>query len=1140
MKNILKFVLFIAAAALFAVNASGQVTSAGIAGKVGQNGEPVPGAPVIAVHTPSGTQFYAVTDLDGEYRINDVIAGGPYTITVEMLGFHKTVIKDVETLLAQTIVVDVNLEEESLSLSEAVVEAIAPDSGASVRRGGTGTTVRAKTISTIPTVGRSLNDVMRLTPQAVGTTAGIAIGGANYRGSAVTVDGAAFNNAFGIGGNLPGGGNPISLDVIDQVSVSVTPFDVRQSGFQGGTINAVTKSGTNRFSASVYNYYTSDKVRGARIGDADVTTTGALKNTTGFTLGGPIVKNKLFFFVNAEYSIDNVPGSQYVARSDASQSWGTGTNVNRPTASQMDAISSFLTDKLGYNPGRYQGYSLETPDYKLLARLDWNINENNRLNFRFSHTHVYGSNSASSSMSPIGGTNSSFAGGTVSFNRYSAGRQSQYAMLFESANYYKEYNFTSAAAELNSRFSDGKGSNVLRLTLSHQREPRSYVGGDFPTVDILSNEEVSGSDKYASYTTFGPDPFSYGNLCEVRTITVTDEFSYVAGRHNILAGAQFESNLIRNGYMQGGAGWYIYKSWDDFVADVTDASASPVAFMITHANLDNPAEQAFPTMRYSQFSIYAQDEVRFSDYFKATFGLRFEMPSLNIPTDNYNKDFARIAAENPASSFAGLSTDNIPALGSSYIEGIWTNGVHMNISPRVGFDWDILKDRTLVLRGGTGLYTGRIPNVWLVSAVLNANCLQYQYIANDKTGLDVVHFSSDRSEIISSIWNGSFKKQDLAAPTSATFLAEDFKMPTSWKSSLGLDARLPFGIKATLEGVYSRNLSEVCVTSLGYAKTGSVKLPGEPESRSVWTSEGIKNSSNATIGGYLIHNVSDNSLRGYYYSLTAQLSKSFPFGLDVSAAYTRSDSRGVNDGGGDQVYEIANSTLTKNGCNEPELGYSSFVSPNRVIANVSYTIDEGPVTATRIGLVYEGCNFAAQGVSDAGVNAYTRTSYLINNQGGANSVSQLIYIPTDSEVDQMPFGTLSSGAWIADDGSMRQAYKDFLASDPYTRKHRGEYSVRGCVVAPWLNRLNLHVAQDFFFNVAGRRQTLEVGVDIENLGNLLNSEWGVYKQLSSNTVLTYQADNTGEKRYTFTAPKWNTYNNLASTWQMLLSARWFF
>ena len=927
----------------------------------------------------------------------------------------------------------------------------------------------------------------RTTPQASATTNGLAIGGGNYRSSYVTVDGASFNNAFGIGSNLPAGGAPISLDALEQMSVNITPFDVRHSGFTGGAINAVTKSGSNEWHASVYNYYNSDKLKGSKVGDADVKVSESLNNTTGFTVGGPIIKNKLFFFANFEYAADVTPGSSYRVRDNENQEWGGKTNYVRPTRAFMEEVKAYLAKEYGYDPGRYEGYSLSTPDWKLMARLDWNINDNHKFNVRYSQTMNKYSSSPSSSVNPINPN---------PYNRNTYGRTSKYAQFFESSRYFQEQNFMSLAAELNSRFGNN-ASNVFRVTWSHQYEPRSFVGDLFPTVDILG-EKVNGEKTVI--TSFGPDPFTYGNLRDVQTVVATDEFTYNIGINNIVAGLQFEWDDTKNGYMQGGAGYYVYDSWEDF-----KAKGTPVAFAITHANRDD-LQQVYPSFQYMQASAYLQDELTFSDYFKLTAGIRFEMPFYPEIAGNFNKEFAEKAAT--STSFKGLSTADMPK-------------ARLNVSPRIGFNWDVLKDRNLIVRGGTGIYTGRIPFVWIVSAAGNSNCLQAQYIDTDGTNPKTPSFHTNINDILEDLYGGTFKAQDGAAPASTTIMDKELQMPTTWKSSLAIEGRLPGGIKATLEGIYNKDLTAVYVHKLGQVQNeAGVKLPGEPQARASWKSENIKNSQGSKITPYYITNT---DAKGHYYSLTAMLQKDFNFGLSMMAAYTYSASKSAAEGIGDQVSSAYNTmTYSSMGSNIAELGHSAYVSPNRLIANVSYRIDEGNFGATTLGLFYEGYNHCY-----IGSYSYTRYSYTMNNVTGDGGANNLVYIPTDKEVEAMPF---------ADDVN-KAAFKTFLNSDKYLSSHRGQYSERGGVVAPWQHRFNFKVAQDFNFNVAKKKNTIQVALDINNLGNLLNSDWGTIQQMSSDQILKWDS---ATSTYTFTQPTWNKLTTLSSTWEMLLSLRWFF
>lgn len=1095
MKQSIKYLVAGFAAMLLSVVAFAQVTTSSISGRVADSEGPVVGAAVVATYVPTGSNYYTITDKNGSYRINAVTAGGPYVVRVEMLGYRTVEFTGVYAPLGETLTLDADLQVEALGLDAAVFTADGTDSGMNINRAGAGTSVSERTMTALPTVSRSMNDVMKLTPQASSTTNGMAVGGGNYRSSYVTVDGAAFNNAFGIGSNLPAGGAPISLDALEQMSINITPFDVRHSGFTGGAINAVTKSGSNEWHASVYNYYNSDKLKGKMVDGKKVSVSESLNNTTGFTVGGPIVKNKLFFFVNFEYAMDVLPGSSYMVRENESQEWGNGTSYVRPTQAFMEEVKSYLKSEYGYDPGRYQGYSLSTPDWKLMARLDWNIDDNTKLNIRYSHTMNKYSSNPSSSISPLSSS---------VYNRNTYGRTSLYAQYFESSRYFQEQNFMSLAAELNSRVGD-HGNNIFRVTWSHQNEPRSFVGDLFPTVDILqSYTDEKGNTNKAVLTSFGPDPFTYGNLRDVQTVVVTDEFTYSKGINNLVVGLQMEWNDTKNGYMQGGAGYYVYNSWDDF-----KNGAQPAAFAITHANRDD-LQQVFPSFNYLQASAYVQDELNLSDNFKLTAGIRFEMPVYPTIADNDNREFRKLAVR--GTSIYGMSTADMPK-------------ATLNVSPRIGFNWDVLKNRNLVVRGGTGIYTGRIPFVWIVSAAGNSNCLQAQFI--DSKGTSAPAFAPSIGGILDNLYGGAFKAGNLAAPQSTTIMDKNLKMPTTWKSSLAVEGRLPGGIKATLEGIYNKDLTAVYVHKLGQKEVeGGVRLPGEPYARPSWTSEKIKNSQGKDVQPYYITNT---NAKGHYYSVTAMLQKDFNFGLSMMAAYTRSGSMSAAEGIGDQVSSAYNTmTYSSMGSNVAELGHSAYVSPNRLIANISYRIKEGNFGATTLGLFYEGYNHCY-----VGNYSYTRYSYTIGTRSGdyVNPVTNdggalnLMYIPTDADLTEMPFA----------DAANKEAFVNFIENDKYLSSHRGEYSERGGVVAPWQHRFNFKVAQDFDFRVAKKKNTIQVALDVNNVGNLLNSEWGTYKKLSSDNILEWDGTN-----YKFIEPKWSKVTTVASTWEMLLSVRWFF
>jgi len=1082
------------------LTAMAQVTTSGISGKVTSNGEEIIGATIVAKHVPSGSVYRSVTNVNGRYSMSGMRSGGPYEVEVSYIGYQTKKFTDLKLMLGQNTVLDVWLEETTRELQEVQVLSTRGKNNMRTDRAGAVTSVGADEMVFIPTVSRSMNDIMKMTPQGGNTVGGFAVGGGNYRQSYVTVDGAAFNNAFGIGSNLPASGSPISLDALDQITVSVTPFDVRQSGFTGGAINATTKSGTNEFKGSAYIYNTNVHLRGNKVSDYDeIPREQSYTTTYGATIGGPIIKDKLFFFVNGEYE-DNVSAGPTRYTSPDGIEFGATTIYNRPTAAQMDEISSYLQSTYGYNPGRYQGYSLKTPAYRILARVDWNINENHKMNVRFSNTRSKNSNNPSSSTSPLT-TSKIYPGGN--------GRGTYYALPFESARYYQEQNFTSIAGELNSKF--GIVNNALRLTYSYQDEPRSVEGGTFPTVDILDAGSV--------LTTFGPDPFTAGNLRQVKTFVATDEATWTMGIHNFLAGVQFETNDAVNGFMQGGNGYYVFSSWNDFVT-----GAKPAAYGITTSRaLDGSQFEA--KMKYNQFSFYLQDQVNISDKFRLTGGLRFELPIYPELKDNYNAPFAAL-------KFAGdkqYSTDQLP-------------DAKLTVSPRIGFNWDVLGNQKVVVRGGTGYFVGRLPFVWLVSAVGNSNVGQLQYYYNDVTSAPAggqPNFDPTVAGQLAQI-SSVIDPTTVLAPQSPTIIDKDLKLNAVWKTSLAVDLKLPYDIDFSLEGIYSREFNPAVITNENYVFDKEVAISPN-DTRRLYKK--VNNSNNA----YLITNAGN---KAYYYSISAQLSKKFDFGLDLSASYTYSKSWAYSEGQGDQVTSAYNNRrFSVNGMNDLELGYGTYVAPHRLLISASYRKEYAKNFASSIGLVYEGMNMAYF-KSGSYTNNGTRYSYTMTSCiAGDGGSSSLIYIPASrEELDSWNFianGTVDGAPYTAD--MQRDDFWAYIQQDDYLSNHKGEYAERGGAIAPWHHQLDFKFNQDFYIKVGKYRNTLQFGVDIKNLPNLLNSSWGLYKYANRTDLLKCTIDNTGNASYQYQldgkkrlTSTYTSYNDMASTYSIQFSLRYIF
>ena len=1050
--------------------AMAQITTSGISGKVTANGEDIIGATIKAVHQPSGTVYRAVTNIDGRYSIQGMRPGGPYVLEVSYVGYKTKEVKNFNLSLGQNTILNESLSENAEMLQDVVVTADRNNNMRTDRAGAT-TSINADQIEAVPTVSRSMNDLLKLTPQGANVGSGFSVGGGNYRQSYVTVDGAAFNNAFGIGGNLPGNGSPISLDALDQISVSSSPYDVRLSGFTGGAISAVTKSGTNQFKGTAYMYTTNSHLRGNKVSDYELNRLQSHSTTWGASFGGPIIKDKLFFFANGEYQNNISAGPSGTARVNASDEWSPSSGtVHRPLQSDMDNMLSFLSKNYGYNPGRYQGYSLDTPSYKFLARIDWNINENNKLNIRFSKSHDKDSSAPSSSTTPFKDSVIYPGGEDATGGKSQSGRTANAGLYFESARYYQEKNFTSFAAEWNSKW--GGVSNVLRATYSYQDEPRTYVGGMFPTVDILKNGSY--------YMGFGPDPFTEGNLRQVKTFVATDEATWSMGIQNFTAGLQFETNKATNGFGAASAGYYVFESMDDFMN-----GKAPRSYGVTFP-MDGSG-QFLATMKYNQFSAYVQDQVNFSDRFRLTAGLRFELPIYPELENNYNKAFAAMKWKNDAGVESQYSTDQLP-------------DAPLTVSPRVGFNWDILGNHKLVLRGGTGYFIGRLPFVWLVSAVGNAGCGQYTYYYNtpsDKGAtykMDKFYASRDEQVKVLQQQGLAVNREDAAAPSTPTIIDKDLKMNATWKTSLALDAKLPYDIDFSLEGIYSREFNPATVINLDRYWDGKSYTELAPGDKRKWYSR------NSSINPYMITNAGH---KAYYYSITASLAKKFAFGLNLSASYTYSKAKSYGDGVGDQVSSAYyNNRYSVNGNNDMELGYGTYVAPNRLLISASYKKDYGKNFGSEVGLIYEGMNMGYADGYSCTRYTYQLTGNVVNDYGS----NGLVYIPASREaLDKWNFK--DNGKYTAE--QQKDDFWAYINQDDYLKNHKGEYAERGGAVMPWHHQLDFKFNQNFYLNVAGQKNTLQFGVDIKNLANLLNNSWGLYKTVNNTKLLKYTAGKDG-------------------------------
>lgn len=1030
-----------------------QVTTSGMSGLIMAGGETAVGATVQAVYEPSGTTYGTITNADGRFNLQGMRNGGPYRVTISYVGFQSAVYKDITLQLGETYELKANLHESSEVLDEVVV--VASDSKFSTKKTGASTNISQEQMLAIPTVNRSVEDLARVSPYA----SGMGFAGGDGRQTNFTVDGANFNNNFGLNDGLPGGGNPISMDAIDEIQVVVAPFDVRQSNFIGGGINAVTKSGTNTFKGSAYTYQYNENMRGNRIeGESLGERATDAKHIYGATFGGPLIKNKLFFFANVEY--EKIPGTLTNWRANNGQynaSTDKQNNISRVPASDLQKVSDFLRTQYGYDTGSFTDFPADENNLKLLGRIDWNIMEGHRLSVRYNYTKNR------SWFLPSG--NSSDTG----YRLRGMDRVSEYSMSYANSCYAQDNKVSSVSADLNSRFSDNI-SNQLLLTYTNIQDIRDSESSPFPFIDIMAGVNSDGNQILEPYISAGYELFTHNNAVNNKIFNVLDNFTYYAGNHKITSGISFEHQLANNSYMRNGTGYYRYRSLDDFLS-----GAAPEAFALAYGynGETNPnAEVAF-----NQIGLYAQDEWNLTDHFTLSYGLRldnlhFDNSSLMRNNAIYNYDFE----------------------GRHIDTGSWPAS-RWQVSPRLGFIWDILGDNRLKVRGGTGLFAGRLPLVFFTNMPTNSGMIQnlvristtYNSDGTVKSRderLDLLkgRMLTDVNEMITKLGlPATITPEEGVAPSSIAGVDPDFKMPQVWKSSIAVDYQLPttFPFSVTGEFMFTKNLQAVKLTNYN--------IQSDP---SGW--ERFNGADNRLIypeNFNLYPELSDacvltNTSKGYGWTGNITLTAEPAKGLQTMLAYTHTESKEISGMPGNNASSAWSGLYTVNGPNFTGLQRSQYVVPDRVIASVSYTLPYAREhMATHLSLFYQG------------YSPYGNSFCYTNDMNGDGIGNDLIYIPKDDSEIQFK------------DEADRAAFWNFVNQDKYLKHHKGEYAEAYAARAPWVHRFDFRIAQDFSVKAGKTRNTLQISLDFLNIGNLFNSSWGVTKtnKISNNgRILTYE------------------------------------
>ncbi len=1053
---------------LFPFVMKAQVTTSSIVGTVkSTDGQPLVGASIKATHIPSGSVYTSVSQEDGRFAISNMRVGGPYTVEVSYIGYKTGVTNDLTLELGSPLKLDVALEPNTQTLTEVTVSA--QNGIINPNHMGPATHISQQQLQNLPTINRNLDDYTRLVPQAQprksstdGSTMGVSFAGASNRYNQFSIDGANATDVFGLAASGTNGGqaalNPIPFDAIEQVQVVLSPYDVTLSGFTGGGVNAVTRSGTNKFHGSIYGFNQNQGLVGKSPNDGSKY--GNFKdNTFGARLGGPIIKNKLFFFVNYEHEgrtspVDNLPGSA----------------TSKVSTSALDSLSAFLKDKSQhpgwtYNPGAYNGFDKEKKSNAFFARLDWNINDKNKLTLRTNY---------------VKGSNFIFSDGTSSASFYNNG-----------------YNFNSKTSstvlELNSSFT--KSSNMLRLTYTNTQDNRSTPGDLFPGVTI--------SDNGATYN-FGTDQYSQANSLGQKTFTITDNFDIYAGKHTFTFGTDNQFYNSQNLFLAGYAGNYSYGSLQDFYDDASGAvdTAFANSYKLTYST-DPKNPKPLSNVHAMQLSLYAQDVYAVSDKFRLTYGIRADMPKFtNNPTANDAFNSSDIAKNN------NVATNKVPKAS-------------ILLSPRVGFNWDVKGNQKTQIRGGVGIFTGRIPFVWISNQYGN-------------TGIGTVSSSLKAPAVVSNDihFNPVTPTQPSGYGPGINTTDPNFKYPRTLRANLALDQKLPYGFIGSIDGIYTKTLQDILYHDINLAPSKDSLVVG--------------NTTRPFYGSFINSAFGDvyslgNTKKGYSYNVTVSLSKAFRKGWTGSIAYSLGHSYTLNDGTSSQASSNYRYAYNINGSNKLDLARSNYDQGSRIIGYISKKFKYGKLY-TNIGLVYTGQSGQTMSYVYYGdLNGDDGSSpSKASTSGGAD----IIYLPTDAS-QFVDHGGPSPAEQFA-------AFQKYEHSDKYLKNHIGKNTARNGDRLPWENHFDLKIEEGFAFY---KEHTLSFVVNIFNVGNMISKNWGKsyyvsnqeaqplnvasFKTNSDGTITPQWYYNPTYGLDKYTNKPWG-YSDYLSRWSMQLGLRYSF
>ena len=1098
-----------------------QETTSEIVGSVTANQVPIEGATITVVHTPTGTKYVTTTRKGGRFNVPGLRVGGPYIVTASYVGYADETHDNIILSLGQAYEGDFVLKASSGQLASVVVSSTRQNSLFNNNHTGSQQIITRDQLEKLPTINRSIQDFTRLEPTATNNGGYQSFGGNSGEMNNITVDGANFNNGFGLSPTLGGqtGSQPISLEAIDQVQVNVSPYDVRQGGFTGAGINTVTKSGTNNFRGSVYTYLKGPGTQGYNVEDATIAKSPFNFYIRGASLGGAIIKNKLFFFGSYE-EVNQTAPAYTVTASNASSAASAGL-VSQANSDTLNALAQFLKSKYNYSPGSYQGYSFATNSKKVTARVDWTIDSKSTLTLTFHSLRSYSQEPQSTSRTGLG-----FVKGPASQNY-------TYGLPFSGSEYVINNNFDIYLGELNTRFSRSL-SNKFQVGYTRERDPRAPgdPGSTLPLIDILNGTGNTYGNQV--YTSFGYETYTYNNLINTDVYQLSDIATLYKGTHEITFGTQNYSRKYADAFAPNYLGGYQFPSLQAFYTAANGGPAVDKYFQ----EWSNIPGGAFPFYYAgsTELGLFVQDKWKITHNFTFTYGFRFDETFYKqLFLDNV--DFDNLQFKNGASYNIGKAPGNavVP-------------------SPRIGFNWDVKGDRTLQVRGGAGIFSGPPPFVWLANQGGNNGVL---IASGNYTNLPITE-NALTTPPQGSAATAPPQKLSPAYSYSAAVTAPNFKYPTVFKMSAGLDKKFDNDWVLTIELAGSKDINAVYFSNLNLNESHAITLAGADNrqrylnpvyanSNKYYYGNANSDPTNPNLGTAILMS---NTNKGYAYTYTARIQKTFSNGLYFSLAYTYSQAKNVATGGSTASSLWSGRAVGPGDPNAPNLSFADYYQPHRVIGFGQYTIQYAKHFSTSFGAIFEA--------APSGVGSYTYGGDL---NGDGNSGNDLIYIPRNSsEINLVKVGSGGSGTGASTDprtaGQIWNQLNNFISQDHYLAFHRGQYVKANAVVFPFYKKLDLNITQNVYYSTKTKtgtdKHTLRLTLDLINAGNFFNRNWGLVKQQTTSSPLTFEGMAADGKTPSFSfpyidpanqVPLVNSYSNnttILSRWQMQFGIKYLF